>query len=107
MNSGQSNRRVLRSGAVAIGAVATLAGLYACSSHNDYDRYCVDSTSNTRTQDTNCDSSDTGGAGHYHWYYVRSGTSRPRVGDPARGGSFSVPARGGFGGHGGEGGHGS
>jgi hypothetical protein len=96
---------MLRSGAVAIGAVATLASLYGCADrHDGYDRYCVEDTSSTRVEDGRCDSSATGGTGHYHWYYVPSGTARPAVGGAARGGSFTVPARGGFGGHGDSGG---
>jgi hypothetical protein len=95
-------RRRLRSSAIGLGIVGTLAAGFAACSSPDYHRYCTDAAGR-RIADSNCGSSASSGGG-YRWYYTRSGSRTPKIGEPVSGGSYSVPARGGFGGHGTSGG---
>lgn len=104
---------IRRSQAVNLGAVSTLATLFlsGCglpfggndTKDRDYDEYCVDNNSGNRLSDDDCDDDDrhrsTGrSAGGASWYYVPTGTRKPAIGAKGdTGGSYSVPAKGGFG----------
>jgi hypothetical protein len=98
--------RSRRSGSVGTGMVGLLAAGFVglagvgvasvLGGGDDYDRYCVDSRTDTRVTDDRCDRD----GGYYHWYYLNRGARTPVVGEHVSGGSYTVPARGGFGGHG-------
>lgn len=79
-----------RSAAVTLGITALVAGgLTACGStaERNYAGYCVDKQTQQRVPDSECRSGRSGRS----WYYVRSGTSYPRVGGRATGGSATAP----------------
>ncbi|WP_279366968.1 tRNA-dihydrouridine synthase [Microbacterium testaceum] len=112
---------------VTVGVVAALAAtLTGCGQgtnvSDDYAQICRDNSTQKRLPDDDCNNH----GGSAHWYYLPLGSSSrtvPAVGQPATGGSDSLPSgktaargissdgdsvsRGGFGGSGSDGSHGS
>lgn len=112
---------------VTVGVVAALAAtLTGCGQgtnvSDDYAQICRDNSTEKRLPDDDCNNH----GGNAHWYYLPLGSSSrtvPAVGQPATGGSDSIPSgktaargissdgdsvsRGGFGGSGSDGSHGS
>jgi len=112
---------------VTVGVVAALAAtLTGCGQgtnvSDDYAQICRDNATEKRLPDDDCNNH----GGSAHWYYLplgSSGRTVPAVGQPATGGSDSLPSgktaargissdgdsvsRGGFGGSGSDGSHGS
>lgn len=112
---------------VTVGVVAALAAtLTGCGQgtnvSDDYAQICRDNSTEKRLPDDDCNNH----GGSAHWYYLPLGSSSrtiPAVGQPATGGSDSLPSgktaargissdgdsvsRGGFGGSGSDGSHGS
>ncbi|KQM37045.1 MULTISPECIES: hypothetical protein [unclassified Microbacterium] len=112
---------------VTVGVVAALAAtLTGCGQgtnvSDDYAQICRDNATEKRLPDDDCNNH----GGSAHWYYLPLGSSSrtvPAVGQPATGGSDSLPSgktaargissdgdsvsRGGFGGSGSDGSHGS
>ncbi|MDQ1113796.1 hypothetical protein QE418_003244 [Microbacterium testaceum] len=112
---------------VTVGVVAALAAtLTGCGQgtnvSDDYAQICRDNSTEKRLPDDDCNNH----GGSAHWYYLPLGSSSrtvPAVGQPATGGSDSIPSgktaargissdgdsvsRGGFGGSGSDGSHGS
>ncbi|WP_295845347.1 tRNA-dihydrouridine synthase [uncultured Microbacterium sp.] len=112
---------------VTVGVVAALAAtLTGCGQgtnvSDDYAQICRDNSTEKRLPDDDCNNH----GGSAHWYYLplgSSGRTVPAVGQPATGGSDSLPSgktaargissdgdsvsRGGFGGSGSDGSHGS
>lgn len=84
-----------KSAAVTLGITALVGGsLVAGSSHDatrDTAGYCVDKNTQQRVDDSQC-RTGTHTTGHtYGWYYARTGTRFPAVGQRASGGSFTAP----------------
>jgi len=77
-------------------SVAAALSISACGpqSYRNNDRVCTDA-SGKRIPDSNCRRSG-GRAGGGYWYYGGTG-ARARNGETVKGGSFTAPARGGFG----------
>ncbi|MYV44189.1 hypothetical protein [Streptomyces sp. SID2888] len=94
-----------------VGAVALALALCGCSSGPDYQGICADKRTGTRVDDSFCEHGNkSGGSGGYGWWYARSGSRVPAVGQtlPKAGGGegFVSPksgsvVRGGFSAHGG------
>ncbi|WP_182376997.1 hypothetical protein [Nocardioides sp. WS12] len=80
-----------RSAAVVVGLTGLVAASFvSCEDNPDNRAVCVDPTEQVRVDDAQCDDSaddyDGHSTGHY-WYYLRSGSTAPGVGDSYRPGA--------------------